>query len=156
MDIKIDGITREIMEIALEQAKAGRLHILGEMNKVLAPREEMSEYAPRITIKIHPDKIRDVIGKGGSTIRSITEETGATDRHRRRRHGQDRSANKDAGDEARKRGSSRSPPMSSRHDLRRHGQKIMNFGAFVTDPAGQGRPGPHQPDLRRARRERHR
>ncbi|MGE4617368.1 MAG: polyribonucleotide nucleotidyltransferase, partial [Gammaproteobacteria bacterium] len=80
MDIKISGITREIMETALAQAKAGRIHILGEMNKVLErPREEMSEYAPRIIIvKIAPDKIRDVIGKGGSTIRQITEETGAT------------------------------------------------------------------------------
>ncbi len=80
MDIKIDGITREIMEQALEQAKAGRLHILEEMNKVIsAPREEMSEHAPRIiTFKIDPDKIRDVIGKGGTVIRSITEETGAT------------------------------------------------------------------------------
>ena len=80
MDIKIEGITREIMETALEQAKEGRLHILGEMDKALsAPREEMSEYAPRIiTIKISPDKIRDVIGKGGSTIRAISEETGAT------------------------------------------------------------------------------
>ncbi len=80
MDIKISGITREIMEAALAQAKDGRMHILGEMNKVLErSREEMSEYAPRIIIvKIAPDKIRDVIGKGGSTIRQITEETGAT------------------------------------------------------------------------------
>ena len=80
MDIKIDGITREIMEKALEQAKEGRLHILGEMAKTLgAPREDMSEYAPRIiSFKIHPEKIRDVIGKGGATIRSITEETGTT------------------------------------------------------------------------------
>ena len=80
MDIKINGITREIMEVALTQAKQGRLHILECMNKVLRePRLEMSEYAPRIiTIKIDPDKIRDVIGKGGSVIRAITEETGAT------------------------------------------------------------------------------
>ena len=80
MDIKIDGITKDIMEAALEQAKAGRLHILGEMAKVISDtREEMSEHAPRImTIKINPDKIRDVIGKGGATIRQITEETGAS------------------------------------------------------------------------------
>ena len=79
MDIKIDGITREIMQTALEQAKQGRLHILGEMNKVIAEtREEMSQYAPRyLTLKIHPDKIRDVIGKGGAVIRALTEETGA-------------------------------------------------------------------------------
>lgn len=77
MDIKIDGITNEIMETALNQAKQGRLHILGEMAKVISnPREEMSEHAPRIiTIKIPVEKIRDVIGKGGATIRSICEET---------------------------------------------------------------------------------
>ena len=80
MDIKINGITPEIMKVALDQAKAGRLHILGEMNKVLdKARPEMSEWAPTIvTIKIDPEKIRDVIGKGGSVIRQITEETGAT------------------------------------------------------------------------------
>ncbi len=80
MDIKIDGITEEIMKVALAQARQGRLHILGEMNKVLGtPRIEMSEFAPRLmTMKIHPDKIREVIGKGGTTIRAITEETGAT------------------------------------------------------------------------------
>ncbi|MDH3512168.1 MAG: polyribonucleotide nucleotidyltransferase [Gammaproteobacteria bacterium] len=80
MDIKIDGITREIMDAALTQAKQGRLHILGEMGKVISTaREEMSEWAPTIlTMHIDPEKIRDVIGKGGSVIRSITEETGAT------------------------------------------------------------------------------
>ena len=80
MDIKIQGITREIMDIALEQARDARLHILGEMAKVISePREEMSEWAPTImTMKIDPEKIRDVIGKGGATIRQITEETGAT------------------------------------------------------------------------------
>jgi len=80
MDIKIQGITREIMDKALDQARAARLHILGEMNKVLdAPREEMSEWAPSIiSFKIDPEKIRDVIGKGGSVIRAMTEETGAT------------------------------------------------------------------------------
>jgi polyribonucleotide nucleotidyltransferase len=80
MDIKINGITKEIMQVALEQAKAGRLHILDEMNKVLAaPRANMSEWAPSIiTIKIDPEKIRDVIGKGGAVIRAITEETGTT------------------------------------------------------------------------------
>jgi polyribonucleotide nucleotidyltransferase len=78
MDIKIDGITEEIMKVALAQAKQGRLHILGEMAKAIsAPRAEMSEYAPRLlTMKIHPDKIREVIGKGGSVIQAITKETG--------------------------------------------------------------------------------
>jgi polyribonucleotide nucleotidyltransferase len=80
MDIKIEGITEEIMEAALEQALHARLHILGEMNKVLASsRDEVSEAAPRYhTMKIDADKIRDVIGKGGATIRSLTETTGAT------------------------------------------------------------------------------
>ena len=80
MDIKIDGITRDIMAQALTQAKDGRLHILDEMDKVLSsPREDMSDYAPRfITMRINPKKIRDVIGKGGSTIRALTEETGTT------------------------------------------------------------------------------
>ncbi|QDQ72746.1 polyribonucleotide nucleotidyltransferase [Pseudoluteimonas lycopersici] len=78
MDIKIQGITEEIMKVALAQAKQGRMHILGEMAKAITtPREELSEYAPRLlTIKIHPDKIREVIGKGGSTIQAITKETG--------------------------------------------------------------------------------
>jgi polyribonucleotide nucleotidyltransferase len=80
MDIKIQGITKEIMSTALDQARDGRLHILGEMNKVLSEsRGEMSEWAPTImTIKIDPEKIRDVIGKGGAVIRGITEETGAS------------------------------------------------------------------------------
>jgi polyribonucleotide nucleotidyltransferase len=80
MDIKITGITKEIMEKALEQAKAGRLFILGEMNKVISePSTEMSHYAPRyLKMKINPEKIRDVIGKGGAVIKSITEETGVT------------------------------------------------------------------------------
>jgi len=80
MDIKIEGINKEIMDVALKQAKEGRLHILGEMAKAIsAPRAELSEYAPRIiTIKINPERIRDVIGKGGATIRALTEETGCT------------------------------------------------------------------------------
>ncbi|MCL7943392.1 polyribonucleotide nucleotidyltransferase [Marinobacter sp. ATCH36] len=80
MDIKIQGITDEIMEIALDQANAARMHILGEMAKVIsAPRKELSSRAPSITsIKINPEKIRDVIGKGGSMIRSICDETGAS------------------------------------------------------------------------------
>jgi polyribonucleotide nucleotidyltransferase len=80
MDIKITSITSEIMKVALAQARDGRLHILEKMNAVLSkPREKMSEWAPTITtIKIDPEKIRDVIGKGGSVIRAITEETGTT------------------------------------------------------------------------------
>jgi len=80
MDIKIDGITREIMRQALEQAHEGRMFILGEMNKVISePRAEMSDFAPQmLSIKIDPSKIREVIGKGGTTIRAITEKTGAS------------------------------------------------------------------------------
>ena len=80
MDIKIQGITREIMDQALQQAQTARLSILNDMNKVISEaRTDMSEYAPRyVSIKINPDKIRDVIGKGGAVIRSITEETGAS------------------------------------------------------------------------------
>ena len=80
MDIKIQGITKEIMHAALVQAKEGRMHILEIMKKALpSTREEISEHAPRIIkIKINPEKIRDVIGKGGAVIRALTEETGTT------------------------------------------------------------------------------
>ncbi|MFV9996826.1 MAG: polyribonucleotide nucleotidyltransferase [Arsenophonus endosymbiont of Dermacentor nuttalli] len=80
MDIKIEGITREIMQVALNQAKGARLHLLRVMEEAInRPREEISEFAPRIhTIHINPDKIKDVIGKGGSVIRALTEETGTT------------------------------------------------------------------------------
>ena len=80
MDIKIDGITKEIMENALAQAQRGRLHILNKMMEAIqTPRQDISQHAPRIvTIKIHPDKIRDVIGKGGATIRELTEQTNST------------------------------------------------------------------------------
>lgn len=80
MDIKIDGITEEIMRVALDQAEEGRGHILSLMKeKIAAPREHVSDYAPRITtIKVNPEKVGDIIGKGGATIRSIIEETGVT------------------------------------------------------------------------------
>ena len=76
MDIKIQGITKEIMQIALNQAKEGRMHILGLMKEAIEKPQELSDFAPRLfTMKIHPDKIRDVIGKGGETIRTLTKET---------------------------------------------------------------------------------
>ncbi|MGL6155249.1 MAG: polyribonucleotide nucleotidyltransferase [Ralstonia mannitolilytica] len=80
MDIKVQGITKEIMQVALAQAKEGRLHILGKMQAAMGgARTELSEHAPRmITVKINPEKIRDVIGKGGSTIQALTKETGCT------------------------------------------------------------------------------
>ncbi len=80
MDIKIEGITQQIMEVALEQAREGRNHILGIMNQELqAPRSDVSKYAPRIvSVHIKPEKIKDVIGKGGATIKGIIEETGVS------------------------------------------------------------------------------
>ncbi|MDF7667121.1 polyribonucleotide nucleotidyltransferase [Orbaceae bacterium ESL0727] len=80
MDIKIEGITKEIMQIALNQAKGARLHILNVMEQAInQPRQDISQFAPRIyTINVNPDKIRDIIGKGGATIRALTEETGTT------------------------------------------------------------------------------
>jgi polyribonucleotide nucleotidyltransferase len=79
MDIKITGITKEIMSAALDQAKAGRMHILGLMNEIITSPNEMSPYAPRIyTMKIQADKVKEVIGKGGAVIRAITEECGVT------------------------------------------------------------------------------
>ncbi len=79
MDIKVDGLSQEIMHEALEQARDGRLHILGKMNEIMAtPRPELSKYAPRIeTLKVKPDQIRVVIGPGGKMIKAITEQTGA-------------------------------------------------------------------------------
>ncbi len=134
MDIKIQGITREIMEKALAQANAGRMHILGEMNKVIeAPREEVSAYAPRyITIKINPDKIRDVIGKGGATIRSITEETGASIDIDDAGNVKIASVDFDAGNEARKRIELITADVEVGTIYEGRVAKLMDFGAFVT------------------------
>jgi polyribonucleotide nucleotidyltransferase len=139
MDIKIEGITEEIMSIALQQARDGRNFILGEMNKVISePRAEMSEFAPRlITIKIHPDKIRDVIGKGGVTIRSITEETGATidiDDDGTVTIG---SVNQAAGAEAKKRIEQITADIEPGQVFEGKVIKIMNFGAFVSLTPGR-------------------
>ncbi len=134
MDIKINGITREIMEIALEQAKDGRLFILGEMNKAIGShRTEMSEHAPRIiTFKINPDKIRDVIGKGGATIRSITEETGATVDLTDDGVVKIFSVDKMAGDEARKLVEQITAEVEVGTVYEGKVAKLMDFGAFVT------------------------
>ena len=133
MDIKIDGITTEIMQQALDQAKEGRLHILGEMGKVLSEsREEMSEYAPRlITFRINPEKIRDVIGKGGATIRSITEETGATIEVDDDGVVKIASVEKAAGDEARRRVEQVTAEVEVGLIYEGKVAKIMDFGAFV-------------------------
>jgi polyribonucleotide nucleotidyltransferase len=134
MDIKIEGINEEIMRIALSQAHEGRNFILGEMNKVISePRGEMSEFAPRlVTIKIHPDKIRDVIGKGGVTIRSITEETGATIDIADDGTITIGSVNKEAGDDARKRIEQITADIEPGQIFEGKVIKIMNFGAFVS------------------------
>jgi len=139
MDIKIEGINEEIMRIALSQAHDGRSFILGEMNKVISePRGEMSEFAPRlITIKIHPDKIRDVIGKGGVTIRSITEETGATIDIADDGTITVGSVNKEAGDEARKRIEQITADIEPGQIFEGKVIKIMNFGAFVSLAPGR-------------------
>jgi polyribonucleotide nucleotidyltransferase len=133
MDIKIDGITKEIMEAALVQAKDGRMHILGKMNEIItAPRAEMSEHAPRITtIKINPDKIRDVIGKGGATIRAITEETGATIDIDDDGTVKIFSVDKAASEDARKRVEQITADIEVGVIYEGRVQKLMDFGAFV-------------------------
>ncbi len=134
MDIKIDGITKEIMEIALAQAREGRLHILGEMNKVLSePRTEMSQHAPRyVTIKIHPDKIRDVIGKGGATIRAITEETGTSIDISDDGVVKIASADSAAAEEARRQIELLTADVEVGRIYEGRVAKLMDFGAFVT------------------------
>jgi polyribonucleotide nucleotidyltransferase len=134
MDIKIDGITEEIMRTALAQAHKGRMHILGEMAKVIStPRGEMSEYAPRLlTIKIHPDKIREVIGKGGATIRSITEETGTTIDINDDGTVVIASVNREAADAAKHRIEQIVADVEPGRIYEGKVVKLMDFGAFVT------------------------
>jgi polyribonucleotide nucleotidyltransferase len=134
MDIKIEGITKQIMETALAEAKEGRMHILGKMNKVIdVHRAEMSEHAPRIIdFKIHPEKIRDVIGKGGSTIRSITEETGATIDISDDGMVKIFSVDKGAGEEAKKRIELITADVEVGRIYEGRVVRIMDFGAFVT------------------------
>ncbi len=134
MDIKIDGITREIMETAMAQAKDGRLHILGEMNAVLdKPRSELSEWAPRIiTIKIDKEKIRDVIGKGGAVIRQLTEETGATIDIEDDGTIKIASVDKAAGEDAKGRIEDITADVEVGRIYEGKVAKLMDFGAFVT------------------------
>ena len=134
MDIKVQGVTREIMQTALDQAKEGRTFILDEMAKAIdAPREEMSSWAPRLfTIKVHPDKIREVIGKGGATIRSITEETGTTIDIADDGTITIASADKLAADRARKRIEQITADVEPGAIYEGKVTKLMDFGAFVT------------------------
>jgi len=134
MDIKIDGITREIMETALAQAKEGRLHILSVMEQALAtPREEMSKHAPRIiTFQIKPNKVREVIGKGGATIRALTEETGAMVDINDEGVVKIASVDFMAGEEARRRIEMITAEIEVGKIYEGKVAKLMDFGAFVT------------------------
>lgn len=134
MDIKIDGITPEIMKVALEQAKQGRLHILGEMNKALsASREQMSDFAPRIiSLKIDPSKIREVIGKGGVTIRAITEQTGASIDLTDDGVVNIASVDKAAGEEAKRMIEEITAEVEVGRTYEGKVVRLMDFGAFVT------------------------
>ncbi|MDE2407901.1 MAG: polyribonucleotide nucleotidyltransferase [Xanthomonadaceae bacterium] len=139
MDIKIQGITEEIMKVALAQAKAGRLHILGEMaNALTAPRGELSEFAPRLlTIKIHPDKIREVIGKGGSVIQAITKETGTQIDIQDDGTITIASVNAAAGQAAKSRIEQITSDVEPGRIYEGKVAKIMDFGAFVTIAPGK-------------------
>lgn len=134
MDIKIEGITTEIMHDALSQAQEARLHILGEMNKVMTePRKEMSDWAPRIiTMKIDTDKIRDVIGKGGAVIRQLTEETGATIDIQDDGTIKIASVDRSAGEAARKKIEEITADVEVGRVYEGKVAKLMDFGAFVT------------------------
>ncbi len=134
MDIKINGITKEIMQVALEQAKAGRLHILDEMDKVIStPRAKMSEWAPSIiTIKIDPEKIREVIGKGGAVIRAITEETGTSIDIENDGTVKIASVNGAAGREAQRRIELITAEVEVGRVYEGRVARLMDFGAFVT------------------------
>ena len=133
MDIKIDGITGEIMSTALDQARAGRLHILSEMNSSISePRSDMSDYAPRIiSLRISPDKIRDVIGKGGATIRALTEETGTTIDISDDGTVKIASVDNAAGQEARRRVEELTADVEVGKIYNGRVAKLMDFGAFV-------------------------
>ncbi len=134
MDIKINGITREIMQTALEQALEARLHILGEMNKVVsAPSTQMSDFAPRyLSFKINPERIRDVIGKGGATIRALTEETGTSIDINDQGVVTIASAVGSAAEEARRRIEQLTADVEVGHIYEGRVTKLMDFGAFVT------------------------
>ena len=139
MDIKIQGITEDIMKTALAQAKQGRMHILGEMAKALtAPRPELSDFAPRlITLKIHPDKIREVIGKGGSVIQGITKETGTQIDIQDDGTITIASVNAAAGQAAKARIEQITSDVEPGRIYEGKVAKLMDFGAFVTIAPGK-------------------
>ena len=158
MDIKIQGITKEIMQVALAQAKEARLHILDKMVGAMGEaKTEVSQFAPRLyTMKINPEKIRDVIGKGGATIRALTEETGTTIDI-----GEDgtitiASADADKAAFAKKRIEEITAEVEVGKVYEGPITKILEFGALVNLLPGQRRSAAHQPDRAPARREGHR
>ena len=134
MDIKIEGITKEIMEIALAQAKDARLNILEQMNAVISSENtEMSDFAPRIiTVQINPEKIRDVIGKGGSTIKALSEETGANIDINDDGIVKISSADNAAAQECKRRIEEITQDVEVGKIYNGRVTKIMDFGAFVT------------------------
>jgi len=134
MDIKIEGITREIMEQALAQANSARLHILEQMAAAITiPRQEMSAFAPRyITFRINPERIRDVIGKGGATIRALTEETGTSIDLSDDGTVKIASVDAAAGEEARRRIEQLTADVEVGMVYEGRVNKLMDFGAFVT------------------------
>jgi len=134
MDIKIDGITQEIMQVALEQARDGRIHILNKMsNAISKPNDDVSKFAPRfITIKINPSKVKDVIGKGGATIRSLTEETGAVIDISDDGSIKISSSNLEAAESAKKKIETLTEDVEVDKIYEGKVVKIMDFGAFVS------------------------
>ena len=153
MDIKIQGITKEIMAVALSQAREGRMHILHLMQEALPhARTEVSQHAPRMmTFKINPEKIRDVIGKGGAVIRALTEETGTHDRHPGRRHDHDRVGQRRRLQRRAQAHRGHHRGSRGRPDLRRHGAAPARLRRDRAGAAGQGRPAAHLADRQGAR-----
>ncbi len=134
MDIKITGITKEIMQVALAQAKEARMHILGIMKQAVpSVREELSSFAPRIiTMKINPEKIRDVIGKGGAVIRALTEETGTTIEIQDDGTVSIACVNGEAGELAKKRIQDLTAEVEVGHVYEGTVLKLLDFGAIVS------------------------
>ena len=134
MDIKIDGITQEIMQVALEQARDGRIHILNKMSDAISkPNDDVSKFAPRfITININPSKVKDVIGKGGATIRSLTEETGAVIDISDDGSIKISSSNLEAAESAKKKIETLTEDVEVDKIYEGKVVKIMDFGAFVS------------------------
>ena len=156
MDIKIEGITKEIMGDCLKQARGARLHILKVMDEAIqAPRAEISDFAPRIhTIKINPEKIKDVIGKGGSVIRALTEETGTNIELDDDGTVRIAAVDGEAAMEAIRRIEAITAEIEVNRIYEGKVVRLADFGAFVNILPGQGRSGAHLPDHRCARAER--